>query len=531
MTVVLPGTGFAVNITPSYSVTTTVAATNDSVTATARLPPTPVIDVRWTLEESAQAAVVVAAAAAAASAAAAAATPATVTQTAAPPVTTVSVAQEVHVRVTEGVVFIDTKMAYDIRGGAVSQLELAVDPRLRVLAVSGSYVRSFRSAGPVLRVVFDQQVQDQYSLTLSTELPLPPMGVSSSGARRIVVPSVAHVPGLLPGLVREKGVIAIEAQSNVEVEVVGLIELPVAADAGGQGAGLAPLAAPELPAALRARANSGQGTVVAGFKFARAAYGLDLAVTKHEDQSVLVAAAEAAHFVTTVTPEGRIMTKLIMRVRNTQKQYVRIQVPAASDIWSAMVDGAPVKPARCEASGAVMVPLVKGAGTAAASFQVELLWVRPAPFGRMTGRSRGFITLAFPVVDLPLNSVFVTVFLPSRFKYEDWTGDCREVSSFQGSTQAPEEAVRALSTVTASSFMPSQMRMAPVSKTGAPRKGMPFNAGPAFSGGKSSGAIPVHVNTIRVGTRFFFQRLLVVGESFEITTTVRMCTVLLWMDG
>ncbi len=75
---------------------------------------------------------------------------------------------------------------------------------------------------------------------------------------------------------------------------------------------------------------------------------------------MLVAIVENAHLTLTYAPEGTMLYKYRLQIRNTQKQYLKLSMPdkLKFDIWSTVVDGAPVKPAADEANR-IMIPLKK----------------------------------------------------------------------------------------------------------------------------------------------------------------------------
>jgi hypothetical protein len=75
---------------------------------------------------------------------------------------------------------------------------------------------------------------------------------------------------------------------------------------------------------------------------------------------------------------SNVAQRCISQVRNTQKQYARVAVPEDSEIWSSMVDGLPIKPARCLETNQVMLPLSKSSGSAGqpSAFQVCCVCVR-----------------------------------------------------------------------------------------------------------------------------------------------------------
>ena len=190
-------------------------------------------------------------------------------------------------------VFLDTTFEYDIRNGSISKLEVQIDQGVRVLDASGAHVRKWdvlaHEGGQTLCVNFNQQVEGTYVLQVSSELSL------RSTTCEFKVPRFAH--GNLPGLTREKGTVGVEAKSNVEVDLVNCRDM-------------ATIDVEELPSDLRRAASS----LVLAFKYLSPTYTLDLSVKKHEDQTVLVAAVDAAHFICTVTEEGKMMYKVIMRV-------------------------------------------------------------------------------------------------------------------------------------------------------------------------------------------------------------------------
>jgi hypothetical protein len=58
-----------------------------------------------------------------------------------------------------------------------------------------------------------------------------------------------------------------------------------------------------------------------GYKFLQPGYELVLDVKKHADVGVLIAVIDAAHFTAALSEEGSVMYKLLLSVKNTQKQY------------------------------------------------------------------------------------------------------------------------------------------------------------------------------------------------------------------
>lgn len=138
-------------------------------------------------------------------------------------------------------------------------------------------------------------------------------------------------------------------------------------------------------------------------------------LAQHGDVDVLVAAVDVVHLICTRSQQGKQMSQMVFKVRNTQKQYMRIKLPLDADIWSTVVSGTAVKPARDKRTEEVMVPLKKSSGADASndSFVVEIVWVQDCEEMVASGDCQ----LVVPAVDMPLNVVLVSLYLPNGYKY------------------------------------------------------------------------------------------------------------------
>merc|ERR1719271_2101912 len=222
---------------------------------------------------------------------------------------------------------------------------------------------------------------------------------------------------------RERGHVVIEAVANVEVEerAVG---------------GLQAIDPKDLPPEMVAMV----GAPLLSYKYLdpRSA-SLSVRVTKHDDTEVLVTAIDEAHFETTVAQEGKILTRCLLLVRNTQRQFLRAQLPPGATIWSTLVGGAAIKPG-VDASGQYLIALRQsGATRPDEEFVVELLYLTEngstartlsgaAAAGGMYGR--GKLELTWPKFDIPIGHLFVTLRLPTNFKYSEFKGSLKEVKKF-----------------------------------------------------------------------------------------------------
>ena len=68
-------------------------------------------------------------------------------------------------------------------------------------------------------------------------------------------------------------------------------------------------------------------------------YDIDISVKKYENAAVNEANISEASILTVVSTDGRLFNKVLYKVNNTRKQFMSIQLPKGSSLWSVYVDG------------------------------------------------------------------------------------------------------------------------------------------------------------------------------------------------
>jgi len=304
LTFEIPGNNLDIKVDPCLS---TVKTINDgdhgskSTSLVCQVPPTQNISIQWTekivVEEKLEVKVVKV-----------------------PLPLTVTVEQRTLHSIGEGMLTSACSYCYKILNGSISALEIQIDPRVRILNVNGRAIKRYdvvegstdkksgRDTGldhkhgkkdslRILKVFLDYGIEENYDVTIYSELD---MGGTSS---KVYVPVFRNL-----GVVsREKGFLGIEARTNVEVEFL-------------EGDGIQPVDTSELPPQIWEAAGQ---PVILGYKFLDPSISVHLEVKKHADVGVLIAVIEDAHIVMTQTAEGRLLTKVALLVRNTQKQFLR----------------------------------------------------------------------------------------------------------------------------------------------------------------------------------------------------------------
>jgi hypothetical protein len=127
---------------------------------------------------------------------------------------------------------------------------------------------------------------------------------------------------------------------------------------------------------------------------------------------VLIANVEEARYRTLASEDGGLLVEARYAVRNNQRSFLKVTLPAGATVWSATVGGRPIRPGTAE-KDAVLLPLEKGrAGEDAPTFVVEIVYLQRIDSWIDKGQTR----LALPAVDLPVSRTGVELYYSPRFR-------------------------------------------------------------------------------------------------------------------
>ncbi len=274
----------------------------------------------------------------------------------------------------------------EVLQGVAPSIEVAIPDGVVVNQVSGALVSDWDVRPGVLRVSFLEPVQLQTSFLLTGEARVPRAGA-------IAVPLVR-----LPAAERESG--------GVAVEVLGAGEI-----GERQPRGLDPADPSDLGEPVTGRDSPSMQAFRFRAQPAGAARDLTLTVARYTPQAVLVASVEEARYDALIEEEGKTLVRARYAVRNNQRAFLGVTLPANATLWSAAVANRPLRPG-VSADGAMLLPLEKGhAGEETPPFVVEVTYVQRGDAWADKGRSR----LLLPSVDLPIARTGVTVYHSPRF--------------------------------------------------------------------------------------------------------------------
>jgi hypothetical protein len=214
------------------------------------------------------------------------------------------------------------------------------------------------------------------------------------------------------GAERESGFVAVAAMTSVEITPA-------------EAKGLQRIDLKELPPGLVGRMPH---PVVLAYKFREAGGELPVMVQRHADLPVVTAMADTAEHTLLQTADGKRVARSIYRIRNAQRQFVRLALPKGATVWSTLLDGQAVKPAQGN-EGEILVPLKKAATFADTEtpFTVEVVTMTEGP----ALAEKGTLQVTLPRCDLPVGALRFSLWLPEGFLYDDFTGTLEEVRGFR----------------------------------------------------------------------------------------------------
>ena len=296
------------------------------------------------------------------------------------------------VSVRDGSVSYVSQLEFDVRQAGRTQLQfLAPDWLGDDLDVRGDAIRQVSSSatdtGRLWEVELQRSVLGLYRLQLLQSVPLPDDGSVVAAVIRPV------------GAERVRSHIVLENLTGDEI---------VAAKTSGTTA----IAAADVPAPL---AQALRRQAVAAYRVSESAE-LTWQRRVREQESGLAASISLADLTTVLHADGRYRARAAYNIRNFKLQFLELELPPDSQVWSVHVSGQPVRPAKSVRQGrtVTLLPLQK---TSAGDFssKVDLIYS-----GRLEGplSSGPQVRPTAPRIlsDAPVSRTLWTVLLPQEYR-------------------------------------------------------------------------------------------------------------------
>jgi hypothetical protein len=282
--------------------------------------------------------------------------------------------------------------------GIAKQARVRVPDNVTINQVQGAAVADWEMKSGELLVTFIEAVEQSTSFVITGEATVPRDGPVEIPFLRLV------------GVERETGGLGVDVLGAGEikedsVKTQGLLR----ADATDLGE---PVSSRQSPALLAFRTHSGDS---------QAPRSLNITVTRYTQQAVLLANVSEARYRVLFTKDGKSLVEARYAVRNSQRSFVKITLPAGATLWSASLSGEPIRPG-AGPDASLLVPLSKArSGEEAPEFSVEIIYFAPGA----GWTDKGHIKLSLPALDLPVSRTGLQVFYPPQFRLVTETGSFR----------------------------------------------------------------------------------------------------------
>jgi hypothetical protein len=285
---------------------------------------------------------------------------------------------------------------FEVVQGAAREVRIQLPEKITINQVSGAMVADWEMKNGELAVTFLEPVEHSARFVINGEARLPKDGIIDIPLLRLL------------NTERDTGGVAVEILGAGEIKdqkAQGLED----ADATDLGEMVANR---QSPALVAFRARSGE---------AGANRTLSINVARYDQQAVLMANIEEARYQVLMSADGKELVQARYAVRNNQRNFVKVTLPAGATVWSVTLAGRPERPGQSP-DGSLLLPLEKSrGGDDAPAFAVEILYLTKAAVWNDKGQEK--VTL--PALDLPISRTGLLLYYPPLFRVSAEPGTFR----------------------------------------------------------------------------------------------------------
>src|ERR1051326_7600811 len=281
---------------------------------------------------------------------------------------------------------LSAEASFDVVQGAAREVRIQLPEKVKINQVSGALVADWEMKNGELAVTFLEPVEHSARFVIGGEARLPRDGVIDVPLLRLLQTE------------RDTGGVAVEilGAGEIKSQKAEGLEDADASDLGEM------VASRESPAVVADRARAGE---------AGAVRSLSVNVARYDQQPVLMANVEEARYDVLMSADGKELVQARYAVRNNQRNFLKINLPAGSTVWSASLGGKPIRPGQSP-DGSLLLPLEKSRGEDAPAFAIEVLYLTKATAWEEKGRE----TVKLPALDLPVSRTGMLLYYPPLFK-------------------------------------------------------------------------------------------------------------------
>jgi hypothetical protein len=304
------------------------------------------------------------------------------------------------VSIEEDALRVTSRIKLNVLQNSITQIKAMMPEGYNILYINkrdGSRIRDWQikkiDKSSMVEIPFDSPVQGSFIFDILSEK------LFASKQQEI------HFNGFrILDATRETGYIGAEKKSTAEAEPTTFDKLDR-------------IDIKDLPYEL---VSMSQRPLLFGYRYLRHPFHLVMSITRHEELPTMGTVIDLASVITVALEDGKTLTRLNYTMRNTWKQFLKLELPPDSEVWTVYVASKRENASR-NAEGKIMIPLARSQskGEELQSFTVDIIYFSKGnPLG-----SGGSNTLCFPTVDILVSKMLWSVYLPQDYSYLHFKGN------------------------------------------------------------------------------------------------------------
>ncbi len=293
-------------------------------------------------------------------------------------------------KVTEGVVEYDVHFHYTIENAGVKFFKVRLPENAETPEFTGENIAGTQNLGKNLwEIELHQKVNGKYRLQAHYRQPY----------ERNTQVKIASV--MTEGTELQKGYLSVLSEDSLQVKLAG------------RAGEISEFDVRKIPSNFKVDYLS---NAVMCFRTVGNDYSLMLDVVRHKAAEQLKAQVREVNISSVVSPEGRVITSVLIALNNGNENFLEMKLPEGSSMWSVLIDGQAVDVAK--EKGNMLIPLRQGLSVGGRNQNVEIIYSLQADKS-WTPRWQIYNGPAF---NIPLNNISWNLYLPPDFKYSGYKG-------------------------------------------------------------------------------------------------------------
>jgi hypothetical protein len=293
-------------------------------------------------------------------------------------------------KVTEGVVEYDVHFHYTIENAGVKFFKVKLPEDAETPEFTGENIAGTQNLGKNLwEIELHQKVNGKYRLQAHYRQPY-------EKNAQVKIASV-----ITEGTELQKGYLSVLSEDSLQVKLAG------------RAGEISEFDVRKIPSNFKVNYLS---NAVMCFRTVGNDYSLMLDVVRHKAAEQLKAQVREVNISSVVSPEGRVITSVLIALNNGNENFLEMKLPEGSSMWSVLIDSQAVDVAK--EKGNMLIPLRQGLSGGGRNQNIEIIYSLQADKS-WTPRWQIYNGPSF---NIPLNNISWNLYLPPDSKYSGYKG-------------------------------------------------------------------------------------------------------------